>query len=156
MVASAQDLLECRYALKCFVDTIFQEISHPQEPRLPPDGLGWLSTKRHLPQARIHLQQLKDAEPATVACVMAIVTAATSHKRRVSGALGGQASGVELRGRRFVGGLALCTNDPYESLGHDGNYAGGDQERRHLHYIEADSHGRRWNLVDTSREDPRC
>ena len=48
VVADAKDFLQRGNSRNRFQDTIFEQCSHAQEPRLPADGLSRLAVERHL------------------------------------------------------------------------------------------------------------
>src|SRR5438132_8614618 len=128
MVANAEDFFQRRNSLKCFIDTIFQQSFHPQDTRLAADFLGRCSVERHFPDAGTHAEHLENAEPTTIAGVVAVIAPATSHEAGVGSLVGSNPGRPKLARRRVVRLLTFRTGYPNQPLSHDGHNAASDEE----------------------------
>src|SRR6266404_6068665 len=80
MMANAEHFIEGRGSLKCFIDTVFQQGSHAEKACLTTDRLRSLALEGHFPDSGIQLHHFKDAKPATIARMMAIIAAPAPHE----------------------------------------------------------------------------
>src|SRR5260370_37456751 len=129
MMANTQCLFQCGNSLKCFLDTIFQQSPHTQNARLAADFLGWCPVKGHLPNAATQPEHLENAEPTSVACVVAVVAASPSHETGVGRLIRRNARGPQLSGRRIVRLLTFCAGYPNQPLSHNSDNTTSNEER---------------------------
>src|SRR5437588_783804 len=129
MVANAQDFFKGSDAFKCFVDAVFEQGAHAEEPGLAANGLRGLAIERHFADGGVQLEELEDAKPAAVAGVMAII--ATPAAAEVGGGdpVLADASGLQFGHGRLVRLLAFWANYTDKALGHDCDNRRCDKKR---------------------------
>src|SRR5437016_276441 len=67
MMANTEDFFQCRNPLKCFIDTIIEQRSHPEQTSLAANGLGRFAIKGHFADGSVQLHHLENAEATPVA-----------------------------------------------------------------------------------------
>ncbi len=88
MMADTENFFQRRHAPKCFIHTIIQQCPHAEESGLAADGLGRLAVESHLADGGVQLHHFEDAEPASVAGMVAVIAAPAAHESGAGKAFG--------------------------------------------------------------------
>ncbi len=130
MVADTQHFFQGGNSHNCFLTPSSSKVRMPKQACLPANGLGRFAIEGHFANGAVHLQQFIDSLAATVAGVVAIgATAATEKSRLCSTCAGVKPDALISAAGGVSGSLHFGTDDPHQTLSHDGNNRGGDQKR---------------------------
>ena len=143
VMADAEHFFQRGYSLKCFVDTIFQQSPHAEQAGLAADGLGRLAVEGHLADGGSHPHHFEDALAAAIAGVVAVIAAPAAHESGRWQPFRGDAGRLDFGGGRLVRLLAFGADHAHQTLGHDGDHGGGDQERLHANIDQTCNSARR-------------
>src|SRR5579875_3247569 len=129
MMAGGQHFFQGSSSRKCFIDTIFQQGTHPMQTGLAADGLRRLALEGHLADERIHTHHFKDANTPPITRMVAMTAPTSAHECGILELLWRQASCLDFDVGWLIRSLTFGADNPHQSLGHNGNDGRCDKER---------------------------